>query len=133
MGRYTTARSFDDRSTEVQAAPTEAEKAAAGKKDILEVQVLRLYVILCCCDIVLCACACAYYRVRIAGVEGELEQTERTNHGLCICIQPVIWAICIMFIVRPSWSGGLVSSFLYSTRLNHEQINSLFAVFSKPV
>eukprot|EP00802_Teleaulax_amphioxeia_P029677 Tamp_31877.p4 GENE.Tamp_31877~~Tamp_31877.p4 ORF type:complete len:109 (-),score=30.12 Tamp_31877:355-657(-) len=37
MGRYTTARSFDDRSTEVQAAPTEAEKAAAGKKDILEV------------------------------------------------------------------------------------------------
>ena len=86
MGRYTTARSFDDRSTEVQAAPTEAEKAAAGKKDILEVQVLRVYVILCCCDIVLCACACAYYRVRIAGVEGELEQTERTNHGLCICI-----------------------------------------------
>mmetsp|Transcript_84521 Transcript_84521/g.123669 ORF Transcript_84521/g.123669 Transcript_84521/m.123669 type:complete len:176 (+) Transcript_84521:72-599(+) len=37
MGRYTTARSFDDRSTEVQAAPTEAEKTAAGKKDILEV------------------------------------------------------------------------------------------------
>jgi hypothetical protein len=39
MGRYTTARSFDDRSTEVQAAPTEAEKAAAGQKDILEVSV----------------------------------------------------------------------------------------------
>jgi len=39
MGRYTTARSFDDRSTEVQAAPTEAEKTAAGKKDILEVWV----------------------------------------------------------------------------------------------
>ena len=37
MGRYTTARSFDDRSTEVQAAPTEAEKAKAGSKDILEV------------------------------------------------------------------------------------------------
>jgi hypothetical protein len=37
MGRYTTARSFDDRSTEVQAAPTEAEKAAASTKDILEV------------------------------------------------------------------------------------------------
>lgn len=39
MGRYTTARSFDDRSTEVQSAPTEAEKEAAGKKDILEVSV----------------------------------------------------------------------------------------------
>lgn len=39
MGRYTTARSFDDRSTEVQAAPTEAEKETASKKDILEVQV----------------------------------------------------------------------------------------------
>jgi hypothetical protein len=39
MGRYTTARSFDDRSTEVQAAPTEEQKAAAGKKDILEVSV----------------------------------------------------------------------------------------------
>ena len=37
MGRYTTARSFDDRSTEVQAAPTEAEKAKAGSKDILDV------------------------------------------------------------------------------------------------
>ncbi len=42
MGRYTTARSFDDRSTEVQAAPTEEQKAAAGKKDILEVSVRAL-------------------------------------------------------------------------------------------
>ena len=35
MGRYTTARSFDDRSTEVQAAPTEAEKAKAGSKIVI--------------------------------------------------------------------------------------------------
>uniref|UniRef100_A0A7S4NVI0 Uncharacterized protein n=1 Tax=Guillardia theta TaxID=55529 RepID=A0A7S4NVI0_GUITH len=37
MGRYTSARSFDDRSAEVQAAPTEQEKEEASKKDVLEV------------------------------------------------------------------------------------------------
>eukprot|EP00960_Hanusia_phi_P046130 757628-Hanusia_phi.AAC.13 len=39
MGRYTSARSFDDRSAEVQAAPTEEEKEEASKKDVLEVSV----------------------------------------------------------------------------------------------
>ena len=55
MGRYTTARSFDDRSTEVQAAPTEAEKTAASKKDILEVWVSSVTSVCGCGARLLCA------------------------------------------------------------------------------
>jgi hypothetical protein len=43
MGKYTTAKSFDDNSSDLAQAPTDEQKDAASKVDVLQVQVLPAF------------------------------------------------------------------------------------------